>query len=59
MAVPNKEAAVAFRTTPQRKTLYRQTAESEGVRISEWLRRLADRRVAELARRELVEGEPR
>ena len=48
MAVPNKVALLAFRTTLTRKTLYEQMAESEGVRMSEWLRMLADARVAEL-----------
>ena len=48
MPVPNKVALLAFRTTVVRKTLYEQMAESEGVRISEWFRMLADARVAEL-----------
>jgi hypothetical protein len=46
----NKTANAGFRSTSARKTLYRETAESEGMRLSEWLRWLADRRVAELAR---------
>ena len=52
MAVPNKIALLAFRATQGRKMLYYQTAESEGVRVSEWLRRLADARVAELQRQQ-------
>ena len=55
MAVLNKSEMVGFRTTPVMKTLYREVAESQGVRISEWLRRLADQRVAELTRREADE----
>jgi hypothetical protein len=50
--VPNKEVMVATRVTRARKVLYEQVAHSEGVRVSEWLRRLADRRVNEIAQRE-------
>ena len=50
--VPNKEVMVATRVTRSRKALYESVAHSEGVRLSEWLRRVADRRVRELAQRE-------
>ena len=48
MAVLKKEASLGFRTTLVRKRLYQQMAETEGLRLSEWLRRLADRRVNEV-----------
>ena len=47
--VQNKTAAMICRTTPARKALYREVAAAEGLRLSDWLRRLADRRVAEIA----------
>ena len=52
MPVVNKSEMVGFRTTPARKTMYREVAESQGVRMSEWLRRLAEDGVAEQTRRE-------
>lgn len=50
MRVPLKEAHVGVRTTPARKELWREVAAQEGLRLSEWMRRLAERRVAELTR---------
>jgi hypothetical protein len=50
MAVAKKEAVTSIRTTLGRKDRYREAAESEGRRLSEWLRWLADRRLEELDR---------
>lgn len=49
MAVPNKSELVGTRVTPARKTAYVEAAQREGVRVSEWIRRQLDRRVAEIA----------
>ena len=43
MAVPNKTAHTGIRTTPARKEIWREAAEREGLRLSEWLRKLADK----------------
>lgn len=45
--VENLTRHVAIRTTPGRKQIYARFAAREGLRLSEWLRRLADRAVAE------------
>ena len=49
MKIPIKEAHIGLRTTTARKELWRKMAAREGLRLSEWLRKLADRRVAERA----------
>ena len=56
MPVVNKSELVGFRTTPARKVLYREVAEAQGIRVSEWLRRLADQRVADVAHPETDEA---
>ncbi len=45
MPVVNKESMLTVRCTPTRKALYREVAAAEGLRLSEWLRLLADHRV--------------
>jgi uncharacterized protein (DUF1778 family) len=50
MAIPTKTEIVSTRATPARKALYRAAAEVEGLRLSEWLRRIADRHAAEMPR---------
>ena len=47
MSVVKKEATVTLRTTSGRKAVYREVAADEGMRLSEWLRVLADRRVTQ------------
>ncbi len=47
--IVNKDARVHFRVTPSQFRIFRLAAEQEGYRLSEWLRRLANRRVEELA----------
>ena len=42
---------VTLRTTSVRKALYREVAEGEGMRLSEWIRLLADRRVRQQTQR--------
>jgi uncharacterized protein (DUF1778 family) len=46
MAIPNKTETVAFRVTRTQARLIRACAEEEGVRLSDWLRRLALQRAA-------------
>jgi hypothetical protein len=43
--VPTKEAHVGVRTTHARKELWREYAAREGLRLSDWMRKLADSRV--------------
>jgi hypothetical protein len=45
--VPNKTEVITLRVTSGRKALYRDLAARDGFRLSEWLRRLADKRMAE------------
>ena len=45
MPVVRKEAMVTVRLSPVRKALYRELAAEEGLRLSEWIRLLADYRV--------------
>ena len=47
--LPMKSEVVATRVTPPRKALYQETAAREGMRLSEWLRALAELRVRESA----------
>lgn len=47
--VENLTRHIAVRTTPRRRQLYAQCAAREGVRLSEWIRRLADRAAIERA----------
>lgn len=49
--VPLKEAIVGVRTTAARKEVWRETAAREGLRVSAWLRKIADERVSEDARK--------
>jgi hypothetical protein len=51
IAIPNKTVLVSARVTPGRMASYREAAASEGMRLSEWIRRQLDRRVAELQRK--------
>jgi hypothetical protein len=53
MPVLNKTDIVTLRVAAPRKRAYMEAAEAEGERLSTWLRALADRRVAELARQRL------
>lgn len=46
--VPKKEAVVGVRTTPARKELWREAAARDGLRLSEWMRKLAEERIREL-----------
>ena len=48
--IPNRTALIGARATPARKALYVELAAREGLRLSEWLRQLAERRVRELTR---------
>jgi uncharacterized protein (DUF1778 family) len=41
--VENLTRHIAIRATPGRKQLYTRCAARDGLRLSEWLRRLADR----------------
>jgi hypothetical protein len=50
MPIPVKDAFVGMRVTPVKRALYRQVAEQEGLRLSAWLRTLADRQVADRLR---------
>ena len=43
--IPNKTEILATRTTPIRKALYREQAARDAMRLSEWLRWLADCRL--------------
>lgn len=54
VAIPTKSELVATRATPSRKALYQEQAAREGMRLSEWLRWLAERRVLEFARQDAV-----
>ena len=45
MPIVRKESMVTLRLTSVRKALYREVAADEGMRLSEWLRLLADHRV--------------
>lgn len=56
ISIPTKEAPINIRVTPARKAMYREQAAAEGMRLSEWLRRLADQRLAEVASRERSVG---
>jgi hypothetical protein len=47
MAVQIKNEVIRVRATRARKEVWRQMAEEDGRRLSEWLRWLADRRIAE------------
>jgi hypothetical protein len=47
MAVANKDGRIFLRATSRRKEIWRQFAEEDGRTLSDWLRWLADRRVAE------------
>lgn len=42
-----KETVVGVRATETRKALFEQAAQREGMTLSEWMRQLAERRVAE------------
>lgn len=44
-----KDTQIVLRTTESRKSAYREQAAADGMRLSEWIRRLADRRLAEVA----------
>lgn len=46
-----KTDIVTMRLTPARKATYRTIAALDGLRLSEWLRTLAERRIAELETR--------
>lgn len=48
---PEKDEVVRFRAPAARKDRWREAAAREGLRLSEWMRRLADRRAEELERR--------
>jgi uncharacterized protein YqcC (DUF446 family) len=50
MAMPTKSEIVATRATPARKALYSEQAARDGMRLAEWLRWLAERRVREAVR---------
>lgn len=50
MAVPNRTAFVGVRTTPARKLIWQEAADRQGMRLSEWLRRVADRDARESVR---------
>lgn len=50
VTVPTKTEVVTLRVVDGRKTVYAAAAAMEGARLSEWLRGLADRRVAEINR---------
>lgn len=43
--VPVKDARVGVRTTEDRKRVWQREAAREGMRLSEWLRALAERQV--------------
>jgi hypothetical protein len=45
--IPNKSDAIVVRAEPARKWLYIEAAAKEGLRLSDWIRRLADRRLSE------------
>ena len=45
MPIVSKESMVTLRLTTARKALYGEVAADEGMRLSEWLRLLADHRV--------------
>ena len=47
MAVENKTQLLNVRVTPSQADLMRKAADSEGVRLSDWLRRAALRRAVE------------
>jgi hypothetical protein len=51
-----KRSVLSLRVAPLRKALYRAAAASEGMRISEWLRYVADMWIAERGRRPSVGG---
>ena len=50
VAVPNRTAFVGVRTTPARKLIWQEAAQLQGMRLSEWLRRVADRDARESVR---------
>ena len=56
--VANKTVHVALRTTAGRRLDYRRAAAREGLRLSEWLRRVADRAIAERAQTPEAVPEP-
>jgi hypothetical protein len=45
-----KDKIVSIRVSPRRGQKYRHAADAEGMRLSEWLRYLADRRIDEQER---------
>jgi hypothetical protein len=47
LAVPTKTELVGTRTTAAHKALYLEQASRDGMRLSEWVRWLAERRVRE------------
>lgn len=49
MPVPNKDRQLQARVTAAQAERYANVAEREGLRLSEWLRRLAARRERELS----------
>lgn len=53
-----KDSRIFLRISSGRREMYRQAAAEEGMQLSEWIRRLADRRVVEVVaengKRELV-----
>ena len=50
MAVAVKDKRIFLRVGSSRKELYRQVAEEDGRRLSDWIRWLMDRRTAEVVK---------
>lgn len=46
MAVENKTEIVPVRLAPSQKEKFREAAEAQGFRLSDWLRRLAEREMS-------------
>ena len=46
--MPRKTQFLYARVTPYRMSLYLESAARDGLKISEWVRMLADRRITEL-----------
>lgn len=52
--IDSKDVVVGVRTTSERKALYREYAEREGMQLADWLRYLADQRIAQAAIRRVA-----